>query len=889
MQFTRLTLDSFKCFEDVSVEFDAGVTVIHGPNGAGKSSLLEACFFALYGSDALPDDKNLNRLIEKGETEAAVQLWFVHGDHQYRLERSLRYYPDSDRISHEAELKTPTGTEEGVEQVDAEIEAILRMDADAFLNCAYVRQGDINKLITADPATRQDMIDELLQLGKLEEYRERMDNIRVGVDRVRRDRAAKLETLEDDVERLEAKNLDGQLEDVKGQLDRLTDEIDDLDEKLDDAEERQQEAVQELEEQETLKEDREELQEELDEEKVSLRENKQKQDALQGQKDDHDEAIARLNEEAEEHVTNTEIDELDLTAIRQRSATVEQELDDLEQQRDALEDQVEEFEREAEDARETAAELTDEAENRDQQAEEKRNTATEKADQLDDRRENLGDLNERMTAIEERFAESPTTMDEVQTYKQNLESDLSEAREKRQDLKGDLSATQDRIQHAEELLEDGRCPECGQSIEEAPDVSNLDDHRDRATRLHSEVQEIEDTVEQLETNLETANNLAQIDGEYEQLSDRKQDVSGLLEDSEDTITSLRNEAKEFEHEAERKREEAATQQQQAEEYDKQAEQKREKYDTYVDRVREATAEQEALEQAETALDEADRRADQREQVADRLSDFEMVIETNTEEIDRLEGEITDVEKKLDPDRIQRLEDQRDAAEEEQNRLKGERQGIVKERNDLQGRKGAIERELDELGEKRDREAELRTQVEQLESAVEQCETTEQMYRDLRHDLRVQNVRQLEQMLNEMFGLVYQNDTYARLELSDEYELTVYEKSGEALEPTDLSGGERALFNLALRCAIYQLLSVGISGQAPLPPLILDEPTVHLDEQHVNEISTLVTRMRDLGVEQTIVVSHKEEIVDSADERLEVIQDATTNRSRVRAESLDLLA
>jgi exonuclease SbcC len=267
----------------------------------------------------------------------------------------------------------------------------------------------------------------------------------------------------------------------------------------------------------------------------------------------------------------------------------------------------------------------------------------------------------------------------------------------------------------------------------------------------------------------------------------------------------------------------------------------------------------------------------------------MVIETNTEEIDRLKGEITDVEEKLDPDRIQRLEDQRDAAEEEQNRLKGERQGIVKERNDLQGRKGAIERELDELGEKRDREAELRTQVEQLESAVEQCETTEQMYRNLRHDLRVQNVRQLEQMLNEMFGLVYQNDTYARLELSDEYELTVYEKSGEALEPTDLSGGERALFNLALRCAIYQLLSVGISGQAPLPPLILDEPTVHLDEQHVNEISTLVTRMRDLGVEQTIVVSHKEEIVDSADERLEVIQDATTNRSRVRAESLDLLA
>ena len=889
MQFTRLTLDSFKCFEDVSVEFDTGVTVIHGPNGAGKSSLLEACFFALYGSDALPDDKNLNRLIEKGENEAAAQLWFVHGDHQYRLERSLRYYPDSDRIAHEAELKTPTGTEEGVGQVDAEIEAILRMDADAFLNCAYVRQGDINKLITADPGTRQDMIDELLQLGKLEEYRERMDNIRVGVDRVRRDRAAKLESIHNAVEGLEAKDLDDQHDEVKRQLGRISDEIDDLTEKIDDAKERQQEAVQELEEQETLREEHDDLEEELSEAKATLEENKQKQDALQRQKDDHDEAIDRLEQETQEHLADAEIDDLDLTAIRQRSATVEEELNDLEEQRDALEDQIREFERQTEDARETAVERSEEAENLDQQAEEKRSTAAEKADQLDQRREKLGDLDEQMNSIEERFTESPTTMDEIEAYKQDIESDLSEAREKRQELKGNLSAAQDRVQHAEELLEEGRCPECGQSVEDAPDVSNLDELRDHATQLQSDLQEIDGTVEQRENDFETARNLEQMAGEYEQLNDRKQDVSGLLDDLEQTITSLRDEAKEFEQEAEQKREEADAQQQQAEEFDEQVEQKQDEHSTYVDRVSEATAEQEALERAETALDKADRRADQREQIVDRLGDFETLIEANTEEIERLEREISDVEEKLNPDRIQHLEDQRDDAEQERNQLKDDKQELVAERNDLQGRKGAIEREIDELSEKRERESELQTQVDQLETAVEQCEETEEMYRNLRHDLRVQNVRQLEQMLNEMFGLVYQNDTYARLELSDEYELTVYEKSGEALEPTDLSGGERALFNLALRCAIYQLLSVGISGQAPLPPLILDEPTVHLDEQHVNEISTLVTRMRDLGVEQTIVVSHEEEIVDSADERLEVIQNATTNRSQVRAESLDLLA
>jgi len=40
---------------------------------------------------------------------------------------------------------------------------LLRMDAEAFVNCAYVRQGEVNKLINATPRERQDTIDDLLQ------------------------------------------------------------------------------------------------------------------------------------------------------------------------------------------------------------------------------------------------------------------------------------------------------------------------------------------------------------------------------------------------------------------------------------------------------------------------------------------------------------------------------------------------------------------------------------------------------------------------------------------------------------------------------------------------------------------------------------------------------
>jgi exonuclease SbcC len=139
------------------------------------------------------------------------------------------------------------------------------------------------------------------------------------------------------------------------------------------------------------------------------------------------------------------------------------------------------------------------------------------------------------------------------------------------------------------------------------------------------------------------------------------------------------------------------------------------------------------------------------------------------------------------------------------------------------------------------------------------------------------------MLNETFELVYENDTYSRIELDGEYRLTIYQKDGDALDPDQLSGGERALFNLSLRCAIYQLLAEGIDGAAPMPPLILDEPTVFLDSGHVTQLVELIDAMRDRGVEQILVVSHDDELVGAADDLVTVRKDSTTNRSTVERE------
>ena len=143
------------------------------------------------------------------------------------------------------------------------------------------------------------------------------------------------------------------------------------------------------------------------------------------------------------------------------------------------------------------------------------------------------------------------------------------------------------------------------------------------------------------------------------------------------------------------------------------------------------------------------------------------------------------------------------------------------------------------------------------------------------------------MLNETFDLIYGNDAYSHIELDGNYELTVYQKDNQTLEPEQLSGGERALFNLSLRCAIYRLLAESVEGTAPMPPLILDEPTVFLDSGHVSRLVSLVESMRSLGVEQIVVVSHDEELVGAADDLVRVEKDATSNRSRL-ASSRDVV-
>ena len=189
MKLRNLHAENIRSYKKLDFTFEDGVTVISGVNGSGKSSLLEACFMGLFGSKILSKDFVLADIIFKGAEDAKISLGFEHLGREYLIDQAFRYSVKSENASSSKCILYEDG-EIIVDQAIRTYEkvcSLLNMDEEAYRNCAYIRQGEVDVLINAKPKDRQLMIDDLLQLGKLEEYRERANSAKTAVKRLERD------------------------------------------------------------------------------------------------------------------------------------------------------------------------------------------------------------------------------------------------------------------------------------------------------------------------------------------------------------------------------------------------------------------------------------------------------------------------------------------------------------------------------------------------------------------------------------------------------------------------------------------------------------------------------------------------------------------------------
>ncbi|MFD1512287.1 DNA double-strand break repair ATPase Rad50 [Halomarina rubra] len=877
MRFERVSLENFKCYADADLRLDDGVTVIYGLNGSGKSSLLEACFFALYGAKAL--DTTLDEVVTIGAEETTVELWFVHGGERYHLERRVRYTGDRAQTAT-CLLETPEGPIEGARDVRSYVEDLLRMDADAFVNCAYVRQGEVNKLINASPGQRQDMIDDLLQLGSLEEYRERASDARVGVGRVRENKHGALEDVERQVEQKDAKDLHGRRKQLVEERSAADAEIERLEAKREqaittrDALEERLDAVDER---------REELQSVEDtvaDLQAAIAETEREREDAKDRLSELRETVTDLEAERDATLAETDLDAPAPEAIEERR-------EELVEREDELRSSLEEHRLTAQDAASTAETLRETADDLESRAESAREEATETASELTSTSETLDERREQVAALEreaeekrETFADAPCAFGEAEAFREAVAEEVSSLRERTAALESDLKNARAALDEAEELQAEGKCPECGQPVDGSPHVAAIEERRETVTDLESELADVTESLADAEARHERAEELVALESTVEQAVSDRDNLEQLIEEREATVERDRERVADLREEAERLDDQAAEKREAATDADERAAEARQAIGELNGDLAAVRERRERLDRlADLVADVADAE-DERERLRDRREELAGVNDERRERLRERRDRRDTLRESFDEQQVEKDRENLRGAREFVEYVEPKLDALREERDELQSDVGAIDNELDALDDLRDRREELAATVDRLDSLYEETEQLQAMYADLRAELRQRNVVKLESLLNETFDLVYQNDSYARIELDGEYELTVFQKDGEPLDPEQLSGGERALFNLSLRCAIYRLLAEGIDGAAPMPPLILDEPTVFLDSGHVGRLVELIESMRDVGVEQIVVVSHDQELVGAADDLVHVEKDPTSNRSTV---------
>ncbi|MFC6726038.1 AAA family ATPase, partial [Halobium palmae] len=315
MRFDRVRLTNFKPYADADLDLRDGVTVVHGLNGSGKSSLLEACFFALYGSKAL--DGTLDDVVTNGEEEAEIDLHFTHDGAEYHVHRRLRR--SGDRVlTADCTLDGPDESRDGSGDVRRFVTDLLRMDSEAFVNCAYVRQGEVNKLINATPAQRQDMIDDLLQLGRLEEYRERAGEARLGVNDVLADKRGGLAELDSQIAEREERNLHERLNALESQLGDVAADVERFEKQQEAAREKKSEAESVLEEYEEKRAELDEIDEDVADLKEDIAATERERESLREEIRDARERVEELDAELDEVLADTDLDSADDGAVDAR-------------------------------------------------------------------------------------------------------------------------------------------------------------------------------------------------------------------------------------------------------------------------------------------------------------------------------------------------------------------------------------------------------------------------------------------------------------------------------------------------------------------------------------------------------------------------------------------
>jgi len=445
--------------------------------------------------------------------------------------------------------------------------------------------------------------------------------------------------------------------------------------------------------------------------------------------------------------------------------------------------------------------------------------------------------------------------DTVETVEERVEN----LNEERDDLREELAAEHDTLEEAEHDLTEAE--------------SAVDDLTTTIAELKASIEELETSIEKGEAVLDQFDIVDDLRDELEERTDDLGDLTEELTDTETEVEELNEEIDSLSTEIEQQQQTVSNGELELDAATATV--------SVVERQRELVSEAvDAYDDIDGLQTEIQSHRKDIEHARDTIYNLNKQISNVETDIEDLENELGSMDIEETKAKLEDVDDRIDQREETVEELDEKRQS-------LEGDRKVLENELDQLQRFRERLELAESKREWSQDRSDEFEMMMRVYQSTKSDLREQYLTYINEYTNDIFTDIYKNSSYQQVQILEEgpdgtpYAIQLLRDDGTLEHPSNASGGERAIVNLALRAGIYKLIAEmrgGDSGR--LPPFILDEPTTFLDAGHVGRLEQMLDSIAEWDVPQVIVVSHDERLIQGSEHECIVQIDEDTNASTV---------
>ena len=913
MILEEVYMENVLSHRETKLKFEPGITVIVGPNGAGKTGIIDAITYALFSIHSR-DPRRKEPLIRLGASRAYIRVSFKLGSRRYIVERIINRAGASDARLYEVYGQNNRRLiAHGVKNVELEIRRLTGVDASLARFSMVARQGEID-LILYDKNKRIDMLNTLLGLNTIEKAYERIKLLLKEIEKRRELINNDIDHLKNEVQRLKKEvevkpELQSQLAEVTHRLLEKKQLLSDLEEKLQQLRILRDEYISLKNKREMLEKELARVENEIREVEDKLKEVENRINAIIEEYGLPEEIKSRMEiakkvrgllerksmieRELANHVEKKEKLENDLVKfVQEYGGGVEEikELEELANKRRLLYDQLTRLSNriaEYETARKRLKDLDREI-NRLRQEKERAVLRivdiVEKA--LNRRNIALKDPQRLLDALRQLEAKSKSVLEKLERDFDRLNNEI-----------GAIGSQLDEVSKQLELLTraSGHCPLCGRPLDAEHRMKLIKQLRARKLELEAQLSKLVEKKEKIKSDIEFARSVFEgssnarsrveemisyvraLDEKLRLVEQEKQELQNKLLELLAAVKeydTLRNEIERIE--------ERIKQLERLQELVTKIKVEEERIDELKEEL--ASIEQE-LREALTGYS-----LDEIVHVVENIGEFERVIseyDRLTIERKQLERHLTNLRSKYEQvlmdleevtSKLRSLESSKEEFENVDRRVKE----VGKEIEKLIREQAMLEERLKKVEED---ERRLQDYERQIEEKRKMLVKINRAYSDLK---RIQKVlepnglpklirlkaKKIIEMLMQQFVMRFGIDALG-VELDSEYNVYLLTRDGKK-SVTMLSGGERIALALAFRLAIARALG------GKLSVLVLDEPTVHLDEERRRELVEVLRQgHRLLGISQMIVVTHDRELEEAADVVVEVAKEFGVSHVVVR--------